>query len=73
MNLVVVSNRVAGSDVNQPKTGGLEAALVPLVQQSGAIWVGPSRPLQADPPVLALRKGKLVRVDLPDYGRHYIR
>ncbi|WP_024508451.1 trehalose-6-phosphate synthase [Bradyrhizobium sp. ARR65] len=72
MNLVIVSNRVAGSDVNEPKTGGLEAALVPVVQQSGAIWVGPSRPLENEPPVTALGGGKLVRVDLPpDHYRRY--
>lgn len=73
MNLVVVSNRVAGSDVNEPRTGGLEAALVPVVQQSGAIWTGPSRPLEADPPATPLGAGKLVRVDLPDedYRRYY--
>ncbi|MGY3698644.1 trehalose 6-phosphate synthase [Bradyrhizobium sp. USDA 3240] len=73
MNLVVVSNRVAGSDVDEPKTGGLEAALVPVVKQSGAVWVGPSRPLEADPSVMAFGEGKLVRVPLPaeQYRRHY--
>nr|WP_063614283.1 trehalose-6-phosphate synthase [Bradyrhizobium sp. Cp5.3] len=73
MNLVVVSNRVASSDVNEPKTGGLEAALIPVVQQSGAIWVGPRRPSEAEPPVMLFGGGKLVRVDLPadDYRRYY--
>ncbi|MCP1835383.1 trehalose 6-phosphate synthase [Bradyrhizobium sp. USDA 4532] len=73
MNLVVVSNRVAGSNALEPRTGGLEAALVPVVQQSGAIWVGPRRPSEAEPLVVALGGGKLVRVDLPaeDYHRYY--
>ncbi|MFK4531912.1 trehalose 6-phosphate synthase [Bradyrhizobium ottawaense] len=73
MNLVIVSNRVAGGNVNQPKTGGLEAALAPVVQQSGAIWVGPRRPSEADQSVMALGGGRLVRVDLPaeDYRRYY--
>ncbi|MGY3609343.1 MULTISPECIES: alpha,alpha-trehalose-phosphate synthase (UDP-forming) [unclassified Bradyrhizobium] len=73
MNLVVVSNRVAGSNALEPRTGGLEAALVPVVQQSGAIWVGPRRPSEAEPLVVALGGGKLVRVDLPaeDYRRYY--
>ncbi|WP_271553516.1 alpha,alpha-trehalose-phosphate synthase (UDP-forming) [Bradyrhizobium sp. CCBAU 45394] len=73
MNLVVVANRVAGSNALEPRTGGLEAALVPVVQQSGAIWVGPRRPLEAELPVVALGRGKLVRVDLPaeDYRRYY--
>ncbi len=77
MNLVVVSNRVASGDVNEPKTGGLETALLPMVQQSGAIWVGPS-PLSEvgrnkNPSVTALGGGRLVRVDLPaeDYRRYY--
>ncbi|MCC8939664.1 trehalose-6-phosphate synthase [Bradyrhizobium sp. Arg68] len=77
MTLVVVSNRVASGDANEPKIGGLEAALRPVVQQSGAIWVGPSPPLEVgqekEPPVTALGGGKLVRVDVPaeDYRRYY--
>ena len=42
MNLVVVSNRVARGTVNEPMTGGLAAALLPVVENSGAIWVGSS-------------------------------
>ena len=40
MNLVVVSNRVARGKPNEPMTGGLAAALLPVVEYSGAIWVG---------------------------------
>ena len=42
MNLVVVSNRVARGKPNEPMTGGLAAALFPVVENSGAIWVGSS-------------------------------
>ena len=42
MNLVVVSNRVARANANEPMTGGLAAALLPVVENSGAIWVGSS-------------------------------
>ena len=42
MNLVVVSNRVARGKANEPMTGGLAAALLPVVENSGAIWVGSS-------------------------------
>ena len=42
MDLVVVSNRVARAKVNEPMTGGLAAALLPVVEKSGAIWVGSS-------------------------------
>ena len=42
MKLVVVSNRVARGKPNEPMTGGLAAALLPVVEHSGAIWVGSS-------------------------------
>ena len=42
MNLVVVSNRVSRGKPNEPMTGGLAAALLPIVEKSGAIWVGSS-------------------------------
>ena len=42
MNLVVVSNRVSRGKPNEPMTGGLAAALLPVVEKSGAIWVGSS-------------------------------
>ena len=42
MNLVVVSNRITRGRANETMTGGLAAALLPLVEKSGAIWVGSS-------------------------------
>ena len=42
MNLVVISNRVSRGKANEPMTGGLAAALLPVVEKSGAIWVGSS-------------------------------
>lgn len=69
MNLVVVSNRVARGKPNEPMTGGLAAALLPVVEQSGAIWVGSSGQLrhgaQKEPSVETLGSGKLVMLDLP--------
>ena len=40
--IVVVSNRVARVQANEPVTGGLASALLPVVKNSGAIWVGSS-------------------------------
>ena len=40
MSVVVVSNRVAGAKADGPISGGLAAALIPMVGKSGAIWVG---------------------------------
>jgi len=40
--IVVVSNRVARVQANEPVTGGLASALLPVVKDSGAIWVGSS-------------------------------
>ena len=34
MNLVVVSNRVARAKANEPMTGGLAAALLPVVEKT---------------------------------------
>ena len=71
MDLVVVSNRVARAKANEPMTGGLAAALLPIVEKSGAIWVGSSgnvsnafdkdSSLQIEP----LGKGALALLDLP--------
>ncbi|MCA1455173.1 trehalose-6-phosphate synthase [Bradyrhizobium sp. BRP22] len=83
MSLVVVSNRVARGNPNEPITGGLAAALLPIVEESGAIWVGAtarhSDPVAASvqeadarrrqPNVQALGKGELMTLDLP--GEHY--
>ncbi|MGY4431002.1 trehalose 6-phosphate synthase [Bradyrhizobium sp. F1.13.1] len=77
MTLVVVSNRVASGDPNEPKIGGLAAALLPVVHKSGAIWVGFSGQLddghEKEPPSETHGGGRLVRLDVPaeDYRRYY--
>ena len=42
MTVIVVSNRVARAKSDEPIAGGLAAALIPMVRDSGAIWVGSS-------------------------------
>src|SRR5580704_9469309 len=79
VNLVVVSNRVARGNANEPMTGGLAAALLPVVEKSGAIWVGSSGRVrdgaQKEPfaEIEALGAGALAMLDLPaaDYGGYY--
>jgi trehalose 6-phosphate synthase len=79
VNLVVVSNRVARGKANEPMTGGLAAALLPVVEKSGAIWVGSSGRVrdgnQKEPfaEVEALGAGALAMLDLPSahYGGYY--
>ena len=79
MNLVVVSNRVARGNANEPMTGGLAAALLPVVEKSGAIWVGSSGRVrdgaQKEPfaEIEALGAGALAMLDLPaaHYGGYY--
>lgn len=79
MNLVVVSNRVAAAKPNEPMTGGLAAALLPVVEKSGAIWVGSSGRVrdgnQKEPfaQIEALGAGALAMLDLPaaHYGGYY--
>src|SRR5580698_6804469 len=79
VNLVVVSNRVASSKANEPMTGGLAAALLPVVEKSGAIWVGSSGRVrdgfQKEPlaEIEALGTGALAMLDLPaaHYGGYY--
>ncbi|WP_425907024.1 trehalose-6-phosphate synthase [Nitrobacter sp. TKz-YC02] len=79
MNLVVVSNRVARARANEPLTGGLAAALLPVVEKSGAIWVGSSGRVRdgshKEPfaEVEALGSGALALLDLPaaHYGGYY--
>jgi trehalose 6-phosphate synthase len=79
MNLVVVSNRVARANANEPMTGGLAAALLPVVENSGAIWVGSSGRVrdghQKEPfaEIEALGAGALAMLDLPaaHYGGYY--
>ena len=79
MNLVIVSNRIARSKPNEPMAGGLAAALLPVVEHSGAIWVGSSGRVrdgrQKEPfaEVEALGSGALAKLDLPaaHYGGYY--
>src|SRR6266436_1713072 len=79
VNLVVVSNRVARGRANEPMTGGLAAALLPVVENSGAIWVGSSGRVregsQREPfaEIEALGAGALAMLDLPaaHYGGYY--
>jgi trehalose 6-phosphate synthase len=79
VNLVVVSNRVARARPNEPMTGGLAAALLPVVEKSGAIWVGSSDRVrdgaQREPfaEIEALGEGALAMLDLPaaHYGGYY--
>jgi trehalose 6-phosphate synthase len=79
VNLVVVSNRVARANANEPMTGGLAAALLPVVENSGAIWVGSSGRLrdglqkETFVEIEALGAGALAMLDLPaaHYGGYY--
>ena len=79
MNLVVVSNRVSRGKANEPMTGGLAAALLPVVEKSGAIWVGSSGRVrdghQKEPFAEVERSGAgaLALLDLPaaHYGGYY--
>ena len=79
MNLVVVSNRVARAKANEPMTGGLAAALLPVVEKSGAIWVGSSGRLSpraygpVNMEVQSLGTGALALLDMPavDYAGFY--
>src|ERR1700743_3890900 len=79
VNLVVVSNRVARGKANEPMTGGVAGALLPVVEKSGAIWVGSSGRVrdgaQKEPfaEIEALGTGALAMLDLPaaHYGGYY--
>jgi len=79
VNLVVVSNRVARGNANEPMTGGLAAALLPVVEKSGAIWVGSSGRVRDGAQkeqfaeIEALGAGALAMLDLPaaHYGGYY--
>ncbi|SEN76448.1 trehalose 6-phosphate synthase [Bradyrhizobium sp. OK095] len=79
VNLIVVSNRVARGKPNEPMTGGLAAALLPVVEHSGAIWVGSSGRVrdghQKEPfaEIESLGSGAIATLDLPaaHYGGYY--
>jgi trehalose 6-phosphate synthase len=75
VNVVVVSNRVARVNPDDPIAGGLAAALLPMVRDSGAIWVGSSgqsgdaTPARDFARIEALGSGALATVDMP--AKHY--
>jgi trehalose 6-phosphate synthase len=76
VNVVVVSNRVARAKSDEPVAGGLAAALIPVVKESGAIWVGSSgqagdatQTKDSFAKIEALGTGALATVDLP--AKHY--
>ena len=76
MTVIVVSNRVARARSDEPIAGGLAAALIPMVRDSGAIWVGSSGQTtdtaRTDDPfakIEALGTGALATVDMP--AKHY--
>jgi trehalose 6-phosphate synthase len=76
VKVVVVSNRVARASPDEPLAGGLAAALLPMVRDSGAIWVGssgqPSNATQTRDSfakIEALGSGALATVDMP--AKHY--
>ena len=76
MNVVVVSNRVARARPDEPLAGGLAAALLPMVRDSGAIWVGSSdvagdatQTRDSFARIEALGTGALATVNMP--AKHY--
>jgi trehalose 6-phosphate synthase len=75
VNVVVVSNRVARAKPDEPLAGGLAAALLPMVRDSGAIWVGSSGQVDNTQTrdsfarIEALGTGALATVDMP--AKHY--
>jgi trehalose 6-phosphate synthase len=76
MTVVVVSNRVARAKPDEPLAGGLAAALLPMVRDSGAIWVGSSgqagdatQTHDSFAKIEALGTGALATVDMP--AKHY--
>ncbi|HUD88284.1 MAG TPA: trehalose-6-phosphate synthase [Xanthobacteraceae bacterium] len=77
MKIVVVSNRVAQAKPDEPIAGGLAAALIPMVKESGAIWVGSSghasdatQTKDSFAKIEALGAGALATVDMP--AKHYL-
>ncbi len=80
MTVIVVSNRVARAKTDEPIAGGLASALIPVVKESGAIWVGSSGHAGdgADnneffAKIETLGNGALATVDMPSkhYGGYY--
>ena len=76
MAVIVVSNRVARAKSDEPVAGGLAAALIPVVRDSGAIWIGSSGQTCELPPgkdpvaqIEPFGTGALATVDMPT--KHY--
>ena len=76
MSIIVVSNRVARAKTDEPIAGGLASALIPMVKESGAIWVGSSghagdaaQTKDSFAKIEALGRGALATVDMP--AKHY--
>jgi trehalose 6-phosphate synthase len=75
LKVIVASNRVARAQPDDPIAGGLAAALLPMVRDSGAIWVGSSGQTAETAQtrdfarIEALGTGALATVDMP--ARHY--
>jgi trehalose 6-phosphate synthase len=74
--IIVVSNRVARVKSEEPIAGGLASALLPVVKDSGAIWVGSSGRIRdasgkdSFAEIEALGAGALATVDLPEAHYH---
>jgi len=76
VTVIVVSNRVMRAKSDEPVTGGLAAALIPMVKDFGAIWVGSSgetvdaaNSQDSSARIETLGRGALATVDMP--ARHY--
>jgi trehalose 6-phosphate synthase len=75
VSVIVVSNRVARVKPDDPIAGGLAAALLPMVRDSGAIWVGSSgqpgdvTQTREFAKIESLGAGALATVDMP--AKHY--
>jgi trehalose 6-phosphate synthase len=75
VSVIVVSNRVARAKSDEPVAGGLASALIPMVKESGAIWVGSSghtddaHTRDSFAKIEALGSGALATVDMP--AKHY--
>src|ERR1700678_320430 len=76
VTVIVVSNRVARAKSDEPVAGGLAAALIPMVKDTGAIWVGSSgqtsdaaQSKDSFAKMEALGTGALATVDMP--AKHY--
>jgi trehalose 6-phosphate synthase len=77
VSVVVVSNRISRAKADEPIAGGLAAALIPMVKESGAIWVGSSghvadaaRNVDSFAKIESLGAGALATVDMP--AKHYL-